>query len=453
MKKTLIALCAAAISVCAFAFQKALYIKVGNTYYKINMGVAEQLTFTDNGKNLQIQGYDMVIPVDEIQKVTLAPQFDEMAMGPEKQKERINEIGNEALGMIDANDNAELIKMVDTYLDDYDFGDIPAYEDLYHNTFWEREYDLVGDELAPRPRTEIMASMKALAQGNPTAGQALAAAATEIWKARDFYGIYEPVKRDEWSWHYEWIKKADADYAEYQCPTADGGTYTARVQTSETYTDWTESDFTCRVPSKVEVTMKKNGTLLASATITMQVDNSEKTLAMTTTAEANGYVVEDHLTVNDTEVVNSSKVTIKGKTLATGNTHINGRDLTNYNVWKEEQENATDGHYNGRYWEDGNSANLAMAHFINATSDIDILGKLQVKARVAKIGHVYDTLTKDYDYRQPDPIPDHSKAELNYYENDEKIAATHAIVDCLNNYTDVTFYYDSTDQIQGYINY
>ena len=106
MKKTLIALCAAAISVCAFAFQKALYIKVGNTYYKINMGVAEQLTFTDNGKNLQIQGYDMVIPVDEIQKVTLAPQFDEMAMGPEKQKERINEIGNEALGMIDANDNA-----------------------------------------------------------------------------------------------------------------------------------------------------------------------------------------------------------------------------------------------------------------------------------------------------------------------------------------------------------
>lgn len=443
MKKILLAIIAfmCVMPVAASAFPKALYVKKGNSFSKYNFGVAGDLLFGNNGRTLSVSGYDESIDLSAIDYISFSAPVDETALKPKESKERLLNIGKELNSKIDINDQAEIVKMLDIFARKY------------------AEYEIDIDDLETRSAfpakvSAMLSGIRGVASGKLAAIRKATRSGAELYELPDYDGIFSANSKTEM-----WDKVADADYLEFRYPAADGTSqYRIKATKSEVYTDWTEVDFIGRVPESITIEASLEGKVLVTVTITSKIDNKAKAAKISTVANLqNDYQVSNILSIANTAISDEVKVAVKGESIVSARSVIHGTELTNYDQWKTDIDNSTedDEYYDeelGEYiYVDGNRDEVVAGHFTYATSEVDLMGKLQLKGRISAISKLQEVLSEDSELDNSYETWDEASNTLIYTYEDKDVIAKQVLH--LNNYSDVSLYYDGASQQQGYISY
>lgn len=450
MKKLLLTLAAALTFAGAMAFPKALYVKKGNEVQKYNFGVAEDLVFSNGGRTLTITGYDEAINLDNIDYITFTAPVDETAMTPNAQKDKLIQIGEKLNSIIDINELAEIVRMHDCFfIDQYD--DM-SYEYIYRAPCGfevPREYYDVHNSA-----TSMLKAFGNIGKGNSAAIRNAKAAAAELYRFADYTGIYTANATTE-----TWEKTGEAAYFEMRFAAKTSGTYAVRVEASSDYSVWEAGDFTIQAPKTLTITLLKDQTKLGEGVVKSAFVNKSN-IDVDIEFTANGYKVTNKLNVVNNLITDIVDVTVKGENICHAVSTIQGQNLVDFDVIRDDIKKANHSHDEyGDCLDDGDPYPL-MAHFIRAKSDVDILGQLQLKGHLSGITKIYDVLAKDewleenvikdnyYFYAQKITGHNSDFSEISVSYTDGEIVAEKANV--LNSYSDLAFYYDKTDKIQGY---
>ncbi len=289
MKKLTLALSALiALSASAIDIPKAIYVKKGDEFTKFNFGVADDLKFSDNGRKLSVTGYKEVIDLDAIDYISFSAPIDRTALTPAAQKEKLLQIGREAIGMVKPADQAELLNVIEVLFIGYHDG--ADYHGPLTNGSFPDDYIKVKSAAK-----KIATGLRMLAKGNPTGIRATRSGSIDLYKLDDYYGVFtfNPDK-------YVWEKTSDAGYLELRFKAKDGVDCSVRLEaTNNSAVKWTTPDVEIEMPTEATTTIYRNGKALASSVIktTMVQD---KSIEMTVDFEANGYeVVNNFSVVND----------------------------------------------------------------------------------------------------------------------------------------------------------
>ncbi len=449
MKKILLSL--AVIAACAgnaAASPKAVYVNQGNSYTKFNLGAAGNMEFSDSGKKMTITGYGEVVDLDKIDYITFTAPIDDNALSPGEQKEKLLQIGQEFVNKFDLKKCEDLILMIDRFSRyDSDADRDPASEYEWPHEFWD-------------VHNEFKAAMKAagsIAKGSPAAVRALRSATVNLYKLSDYFGVYTANSRTE-----EWEKTADADYFEMRFAAADGDFYKVRLEAGNDTSRWDTSDANIELAKEINVTFMKANDKIATAKVTSNLVQ-DKSITMNIIAEAGGYVVTSDMEILNDGITDKLNVTCDGQYLMSADTKVDGKNLLIYDEMYDAIKEAT--HYHDA--DDnccGEDPSELIAHVFRGNTSADVLGKLQVKGKAYNLSKLYDTLGEEDD--EDDYILEghhgvyfsgnllfwnpetremkYSYDDMDYYEKAVKY---------LNNYTDISLYYDNDNQIQGYVTF
>lgn len=461
--KKIFTLAVAIATICSASAElpKAFYVKSGDTYSKYNFGVAGSMKFQDNGNKLQVTGYDELIDLSKVDWISFNAPTD-MGLTPSEQKQKMIEIGEEVNKRINLNDYAEILRMADRYLN---------HCCMSYPEEWEDLYDDDDDVSLPSNRqclaagiSHAMQSVRRIAKGDMAASRALKKDGLFIYRLADLNGIYrvQDEDNDAISWNKNdypdlyWKKIADADHFELRFSAVDGGTYYMIVNHSSEYVEWEEKDGIVQIPATIEIVWKKNEQTLSKAEIKLTPNQTARTLDMTLAYTAGELKVNNKMHVTNYKIADTVTVDLKGERLVTSNATINGNNLTDYDSVKDDFE-AMDGKYDDDGWTDGDDGEALLRHFRNATADADILGKLQLHGKIAKIDTWYKKLNdgdEDQADSQYDPFKDNydpDKNSITYCHDDKDEILRQA--DFLGRYSDLYFTYDGKPEMQGYLTY
>lgn len=448
MKKLMICMAAAALCAApAAALPKAFYVKQGDKITKYNFGVAENLVFSDNGHTLSVRGYGQSINLDEIDYISFTAPLAE-ALTPAEQKERMVQIGTEAYNAFDINDQADVLCMWHDFFDsEYDW---QSYTYTYKAPV---EYYVPAEYYDVHNKAENMSkAMQLMMKGNPAAARVMKAAVVDLYKIEDYYGVYTADKASE-TW-----KKTESDHFEMRFDGRDGSQYCVKLVAGAEYTTWTTSDFDGQFPREIDITVLKGNSTLATAHLsTVLVDGSS--IDMTLDFDASDYRVKNTLKVVDSSMTDNVKVTVKGREYVSANSVVTGKNFVNYQEIYDAVK-AAGGYYdeNDEWVDEDGSALCAM--FNRAECEIDLMGKLQLRGMAHNGSKLYADLSADatpYSSFIKDGLEIYSYGKIQsqsgntVHVTDADIEVLGTQVNLLNSYTDVGFYYDGDDKLQGYL--
>lgn len=442
--------CMAAVALCAApaaALPKAFYVKQGDKITKYNFGVAENLVFSDNGHTLSVRGYGQSVNLDEIDYISFTAPLAE-ALTPSEQKERMVKIGTEAYSAFDINDQADVLRMWHDFFDsDYD------YTQYVYTYIAPVKYHVPAEYYQVHKQAGIMAeAMQSMVKGSPAAARIMKAAAVDLYKIEDYYGIYTADKATE-SW-----KKTESDHFEMRFAGRDGSQYCVKLVAGEEYTTWTTSDFDGRFPREIDITLSKGDATLATARLNTVLVNGTS-IDMTLDFDASDYKVKNTLKVVDSNMTDNVKVTIKGREYVTAKSVVTGKNFVNYQEIFDAVK-AAGGYYdeNDSWVDEDGSALCAM--FNRAECEIDVMGNLQLRGIAHNGSKLYADLSADaspYYSFVKDGLEIFSYGKIlsqtgnTLHTTYEDLEVMGAQVNLLNNYTDVGFYYDGDGKLQGYL--
>jgi ribosomal protein S17E len=443
-KHILLILIAIATFATSFALPKAFYVVKGDVYTKYSLGVAGTMRFTDGGHKLIVDGYNESINLDDIDYITLSAPISS-TLTTSEQKQKLLDIGQETMAMVDLNDNPDAVNMVHSFFDcDYESGrHAPAEFDV------PQEYWDVHNEFK-----SVIKALRYLIHGNATSARVLRTSAVNIYRFEDYTGIYTADYETR-----SWVRTAKADYFEMRFTGFNNENFTVTMRVSTEATAWASRDFDIRFPKTIDITFAKDGNKIASAKLVTTLEQDKK-IDMTFDFEANKYVVNSIMEVTNTAVNDVTTVTIKNRQAVQTVANVEGKNLLNYDEMYDAIKEV--GHYHDD--EDnccGEDGRPLTAHFIRATMYADLLGKLQINARANGFTKLYDVLSTDddfvYDYDANshyyawNKILNHKGDE--YTVTDQDIDVINKYISALNNYTDVNFSYDKNGKAQGYLTF
>lgn len=431
----------------AYAQPKAFYVVKGNSYTKYSLGVAENMRFADNGHKLIVDGYGESINLDDIDYISLTAPVS-TSLTSSEQKQKLVDIGKEAISMINLNDNSDIANMCHAFFDDRGYVDGvwihgPSEYNL-PNEYWDVHKHVRA----------LLKSFNKMVNGNVAEARTVKSETVSIYRLVDHNGIYTANAATN-SWD-----KVDADHIEIRFTGFNGENYSVVIKSSSEETAWATCDFDLKFPKKVEISLVKNGNSFASATLETNLV-PDKSIDVTLDCDANQYVVHDVMSVTNTEINDVATASVKGKELCRSTAHIDGKNLVKYDDMREAVKEAT--HYHD---EEGNccgeDGGPLTAHFIRANVNADVIGKLQISAKLNGFSKLNDILSEDCD------IDELSLGNNRYilYPGGKIISnkgGYYITTDCdkniidkqinaFNSYCDIKFSYDGTDDIQGYLN-
>lgn len=440
MKKILLVAIMAMGFVAAGAFQKAIYVKKGDSYAKYNFGVAGDLMFSNGGRTLTVSGYEESIDLDKIDFITFSAPVDQTGLTPTASKERLIQIGEELDSKIDANDQSDLIRMLDIFL--------RRYCDYYLDSKYYDVHTSLSDDIKG-----LAEGISDAAKGDLSGIRRARQKGVSLYSISDYFGVFRADDRK-----HEWEKIANADYLELRFTAPDGvSQYKLRLTQSEEYTDWTEVDFVGRVPKVINVEATFEGSKILGIAIKSDIDNDAKSADIDMTVDLQkGYIVTNDMSITNTMITDHVNLSNGNGVLMTAQAVVHGVELTNYDKWKEDFDNThgADSYYDDfGEWivVDDTRAEMLAGHVTYATSEVDVLGKLQVKGRVSAISKLHDILGKRSYLDKPIKQWDEATGTLTTIWDDKEVV-DNAVLH-LNNYPDISFYYDGKPAVQGYISW
>ncbi len=451
MKKLLLTISAILVTLSAFAFPKAFYVKKGDTFLKYNFGVAGDLQFSKDGKTLTVTGYDQAILLDEIDYITFTAPVDANALTPTAQKEKLVAVGEEVNSMVDMSLHADMIRLIDSFVREYDRD--PDGEYGYHSApagfYIDPKYWDVHNAF-----TDLVEGAEQAIKLNAAGSRSMRTAAVDLYKLSDYFGIFYADRQKE-----EWIRKGDADYLEIQFTSIDGkDNYAVRLEGTTEGTGWLTPDVEILFPNRMDITFSANGKTICTSTISTTLVQ-EQSIDMALNLSSNGIVVNNKLHITNDSIKDNVLVTIGGKHLTTVKSELLGRNLLKYDVMHDALIKATHHHDENGKCIDGDISAL-YPHFIRAKADVDIIGKLQIKSNFSGLSKVAPRLmaeTDIYDYIYKNSNEIYTTGKI-LSDKDGQIVVTHesvdtvqAGIDVLNDYFDASFYYDNDNKLQGYL--
>lgn len=219
----------------------------------------------------------------------------------EQSKEKLSEIGQNLIKLVNADDQKRLIQV--------------------GNYFSE----IVGSlEIQERANVaQMVHSLVAASQGDMARVYAMAAVNNEMYQASDYYGVYTYNKDRR-----EWIRTdSNSELAlkfDYQNQTVE-----IKIAASGTTTDFTYDDVTVKVPSTVTATIKQGSTTLTSLEITMaNVSSSPRKADIALNIDASGYRISTSISAMPQIVKANYSINIKGTEAVKGEAFLNGNNMT-----------------------------------------------------------------------------------------------------------------------------
>lgn len=450
-----IATCALVASLClgAHADYKALYTVKGDNYTKYNFGVAGDLMFGDNGHSLKVNGYGDVINLDDIDYITFNMPTSVSAMTPTAQKEKLVEIGEAVNKLVDLNQEKALLVMLDRFTqgyetDNWEWKDAPIEYEI------PKEYWDVHKEF-----TETVKSIANLAKGNVAGLRAVRNGALNTYKIADYFGVYEADTKKE-----EWVRTSKADYLELKFTSRDNHSYSIKLTANtDEFTTYTTKDGVLQWPKEVKIVITEEDKNLADVALNISFVQ-DKSITIDTTAKLTAYQAVSNVVITNSGITETASAsTIKdNKEIVNATSVINGQNLLNYDAIYDALECSMHRHDSNGNCIDGDGTKL-VAHFYNASAKADVIGRLQLNARVAGFNKLYDALSQDTDmYEIVDKDGFKTNGDYVVSTNSDKSKVTKTcdntevlndIVRKLADHTDITFGYDNDNQVQGYLTF
>lgn len=452
MKKILLTVVIAVLSVvAAMAFPKAFYVVKDGTYTKYNFGVAGDLKFSNNGHTLTVTGYSEAIDLDKIDFITFSAPVENLALTPAAQKDKMIAIGEDIDSRITLSKYADVLNMYHGFFDGEEDANGNWHEAPAGYWLDPAYYDLFRDA------EDMMRAAAEMVRGNAAAARVFKAKTVNLYKVEDYYGIYT-ANADTRKWD-----KTPADgYLEIRFKGYKAENYSVRLDASADFTAWNTADANVQLPKVMTVTFGKDGNEIAKAVITSALAQT-KSIDLSLDFVCNDIHTVNNLKVVDNAITDDVNVTIAGQHFVTANTEVAGRNLVNYDAIKSDIEATQHSHDEYGNCLDDDDVHPLLSHFIRANAQADVIGRLQVKAKLFDVTRFYDTAAQEDDladeYVDEDGYMTYCSGVVISWANGELVKTydspdvTADIEAYLNNYTDAAFYYEGEPQLQGFLSW
>lgn len=224
------------------------------------------------------------------------------ALSSEQSKEKLSEIGQNLIKLVNAQDQEKLIK-----LGDY-FSQIATSLVLQ-----EKDYNV----------QQLVRSMVMASNGDMGKVYGMTSANGEIYQVSDCYGVYT-YQPDGDTWSYEESDSELALHFTYQNQNA-----IIRVAASGSEVDFNYDNDVIKVPAKVAATIKLGETTLTSFEInTANVSSTPRKANINVAIDASGYRVSSSVYAGPDAVTASYIISIKGQEAIKGEAYLNGNNIT-----------------------------------------------------------------------------------------------------------------------------
>jgi hypothetical protein len=440
MKKPILTLAALATIATASADQRAFYVKKGDSYTKYNYGVAENIKFLNDGHTMLVEGYDETVNLDSIDYITTNPPIT-TTLTSAAHKQKLEDIGREALAMVNLNDNSDCLKMIHAFFDCEDEHHAPCEFDI------DQSYYDVHNEFR-----SIMKAFSRFAKGDADAVRSLKSAVVNTYRFEDYNGIYT-ANSDTETWD-----KTESDHFEIRFKGYDNEDFAVSLTASTATDKWVSRHFDIRFPSTIDIEFRNGKTVIAKGKLTTSLVQDSR-IYMTFVFDANNYVVNNVLEVLNTTINDKVTATINGKYLCENTMELKGKNLLVYDEMYDAFKESM--HYHDENDECcGEDPHLLFSHLTRAKFNFDLLGKLQIKGKANGFTKIYDTLDEDYDiyhrvdlgndqYIYGDKIIRQKGNEYTVSSEEKDIAMREA--QTAANYFDCYFHYDGGNNAEGYV--
>lgn len=221
----------------------------------------------------------------------------------EQSKEKLSEIGQNLIGLVNAEDQRKLIELGD-------------YFSVIAGSLEIQEKDQVRKAI----RTIVAAS-----QGDMAAVYSLAAPNSEIYQASDYYGVYTYDKQTD-----EWPRTDSNSELALKFADKQGQQAEIRIAATGNEPDIEYDDVIVKVPAKITATIKLGSTTLTSVEITTANVNSNnpRKADITVNVDASGYKVSSSISAGPSQVKANYLISIKGTEAVKGEAYLNGSNMT-----------------------------------------------------------------------------------------------------------------------------
>lgn len=444
MNKFLLTLSGLMLAVSATAAPQALYVMKDGNCTKYNFGVAGDLHFTDNGHKLRISGYNDIINLDQIDYITFNAPVGATGLTSYEQKEKMVKVGEAVNALIDLNNISGIINMQDAFFAHHEVGD----DYICPPSEYEVPEDYRNVHQSVRG---AMKAVKDFVNGDIAALRSLRNKAMEIYKASDYFGIYEADSDDE-----VWVKKGGAEYLEIRYKGYNKVNYSVKLTCDSNVATWSVDNVSVEIPVKMTVVFCADAQQVAEVVLATDMKQNEK-IGMELTFTAGKYKVVETLDITNPLMSEIVKVFVDGKESISSNVRVYGANLVDYDIMKDDVKEAT--HYHD---EDGNccgeDVGPLIAHFYRGVADVDVLGMLQVKAQGLGFSQLYDLYTELDDVEYIGGYDNYSfnsdKSVLTYhYSSKDELAVLENITTHYNTYHDAQFFYDGDKTLQGFLTF
>lgn len=283
----------------------------------------------------------------------------------EQQKQHLESVAIEVSQMFDSNDQRELIDLANYWERTYSGLDIP------------REWDEAASTPLYTPVHVLGKIGKALRCGDMST---LAyGSCSYYYEFGKFTGIYEPGR-------YEWVKVGDSDDIVFRFNNANGAQVVVTVKASGRNGEFVYEDYdkhTVVAPKFMEGTIVENGKTLVHSKVELNLDEAGHHVNYNATAEICNISVQSVMDATDTKITSNGSVAVDGRIFAKYDATVNGQGMATRSEIEHLLDGATDDDF--------------CRVFKTANADVDILGKLQVKARMTDLRTIIDVLDECYD--------------------------------------------------------
>lgn len=222
-------------------------------------------------------------------------------LSAEQSKEKLSEIGQNLISLINADDQKQLARVGDY------FSEIAGSLDIQEKESMQ----------------QMVHSLVAASQGNMARVYSLAAMDNEIYQISDYYGIYTYNKQNnDWD-NVESTSELTFKFG-YENKDAE-----IKIAATGNTTDITYDGVTVKVPAKLTATIKLGSTTLTSFEIaTANVSNAPRKADITANIDASGYKVAATVSAGPQAVKAGYSITIKDTEVVKGEGYLNGSNMT-----------------------------------------------------------------------------------------------------------------------------
>lgn len=309
---------------------------------------------------------------------------------PDECKARMDQIGQKAIGKVNANTHKDLLITIDRFCEFLDYGDIDIERDV---TKAAKAFSKSIKSIVSKSRLDEVSKMSS--------------EDSELYALTQYYGIYTYNEYTQY-WDYENSNNS----LEFHF-NVDGSEAVVKAFASGKETNYNPyPGYEVKVPENAEAYITLDNKELANVKIKFNVNDAEKSVKINATVAASGYVFSQDINVNKQNGNSISQFTINGEQMVKCTANISGNNMTD----PDNIENSAEG--------DDDIQDL----FNNAKAEVVIMNDATIKAECSNIKNFVDELNR-------------IDEECDYYDEYKEEYNT-KICDAYNKYLSVKLFYN-----------